>query len=71
MGSKYTAAQAKATKKHLEKFDEIKIRVPAGDKEKYFNDAQINGFTSFNKYVISLLEENRNMCVNQSANNSD
>lgn len=49
-------AQRRAIAKHLDKFDDLKIRVPAGERQKYKNFAAQNGF-SLNSLVVALLEE--------------
>jgi predicted HicB family RNase H-like nuclease len=43
-------------KKYLQKFDEIKIRVPEGEKEKIQAYAKANG-ESVNAYIIRLIAE--------------
>lgn len=55
MGSKYTAAQAKAAAKYDEKFDTIRIRVPSGKKEQYRAKSD-SEHKSLNQYIIDLLE---------------
>ncbi|MCI6248059.1 MAG: hypothetical protein SPK62_01945 [Gemmiger sp.] len=49
-------AQRRAIAKHLEKLDDIKIRVPAGDRQKYKGFAAENGY-SLNALVVGLLDE--------------
>lgn len=49
-------AQKKATNKYLEKFEEIKIRVPKGSRDKYKKYAASKG-SSLNNLIISLIEE--------------
>lgn len=56
MGSKYTKAQAAATKRYLEGFDEIKIRVPKGKKEYYKEQAEQEGKT-LNQFIIDRIEK--------------
>ena len=51
MGTKYTEAQAKATLKYLEGFDEIKIRVPKGTKSEWKSKAEEDG-KSLNQFII-------------------
>lgn len=55
MGAKYTQAQAAASKKHLAKLEEIKIRVPKGKKEEYKQKAEAAG-KSLNQYIIDCIE---------------
>lgn len=55
MGSKYTAAQAKASAKYDKNFDIIKIRVPSGKREQYKAKADAES-KSLNQYIIDLLE---------------
>jgi predicted DNA binding CopG/RHH family protein len=47
-------AQKRATKRYIAKMDEIKIRLPAGSKEKIKRAANAEGL-SMNRYIISLL----------------
>ena len=49
-------AQKKATNKYLEKFEEIKIRVPKGCRDKYKEYATSKGM-SLNNLIISLIEQ--------------
>ena len=53
---KVSAAQRKATDKYLEKFDEIRIRVPAGKKDVIKAHAEAQG-ESLNSFVIRAMEE--------------
>lgn len=48
-------SQKRATEKYLEKFEDIKIRVPAGSRDTYKNFAAANGY-SLNALVVGLLE---------------
>ena len=59
MGAKYTEAQAAASRRHLEKFDEIRIRVPKGKREEYKQQAEAEG-KSLNQYIIDCIEKRRN-----------
>ena len=55
----YTEASKKATMKYIKNsYDEIKTRVPKGDKDKYKQQAESRGM-SLNSYIISLLEKDR------------
>ena len=57
MASKYyTETTAKAAEKYLKKLDEIKIRVPKGDKDKYKAAAEASG-KSLNQFIIDCIEE--------------
>lgn len=49
-----TEAQKKANAKYHAKFEDIKIRVPAGNKEKYKELAEESG-ESLNSLIIRLL----------------
>lgn len=49
-------AQIEATKKYLEKLDEIKIRVPSGKKEEYKKLAEAEG-KSLNQFIIDKIEQ--------------
>ena len=60
MGNKYTQSQAQASKKYLQKMEEIKIRVPKGKKEEYRKMAAAVG-KSLNQYIIDILEDNKNI----------
>ena len=51
-------AQKKANNKYFEKFDDIKVRVPAGKKDEYKAQAEKNGM-SLNAYIIKLLETDK------------
>ena len=56
MGAKYTKGQAEATKRYLEDFENIVVRVPIGDKEKYKNAAASRG-KSLNRFIIDCMEK--------------
>ena len=49
-------AQKKATNKYLEKFEDIKIRVPKGCRDKYKEYAASKDM-SLNNLIISLIEK--------------
>lgn len=53
---KVSAAQRKATDKYLEKFDEMRVRVPAGEKAKIKAHAEIQG-ESLNGFIIRAMDE--------------
>ena len=57
MGDKYTKAQAAAAKKYHERFDEIKIRVPKGEKEEWQAFVHECGFSSMNEFIIQVMED--------------
>lgn len=59
MGAQYTKAQAAASRRHLEKLDEIKLRVPKGKREEYKQQAEAEG-KSLNQYIIDCIEKGRN-----------
>ena len=52
-----TPAQLKANKKHLEKLDDIKVRVQKGDKDKITAFAKGNGHKSLNAYIVYLIDK--------------
>lgn len=52
-------AQKKATSKYFGKLDEIKIRVPKGQKAEIQAHAQKKGL-SLNAYIVSLIEKDMN-----------
>lgn len=54
MGAKYTEAQKKASKAYAGRFEDIKVRVPEGTRDKYKALAAERG-TSLNKLIIELL----------------
>ena len=54
MGATYTKAQAAASKKHMGKLEEIKLRVPKGDKEKIANMALREG-KSMNQFILDKI----------------
>ena len=59
MGAQYTKAQAAASRRHLEKLDEIKLRVPKGKREAYKQQAEAEG-KSLNQFIIDCIEKGRN-----------
>lgn len=55
--AKYSDKQNKWTQEYIKKaYDEIKVRVPKGDKEKYKELASSKGM-SLNQLIISLLDK--------------
>ena len=58
MGAEYTKAQAKASKKYLEGFEEMRIRVPIGKKSEYKSIAAAEG-KSLNQFIIDCIEKGR------------
>lgn len=66
-------AQLKANSKYHDKFDDIKIRVPKGQREKYKQYAESRGL-SLNQIIIKLMNEDmqRNgFELNDSQSNAD
>ena len=59
MGGQYTKAQAAAAKKYHNQFDEIKIRVPKGEKEEWQAFVRDCGFPSMNEFIIKVMEDYR------------
>lgn len=55
MGTKYTQAQAQATKKYLANLGEIKIRIPKAKKDEYKRMAEEAG-KSLNQFIIDKIE---------------
>lgn len=53
---KTTEGQRRAIAKYQAKLDEIKVRVPKGDREKYKSFAESQG-KSLNALIIELLDE--------------
>ena len=53
---KVSAAQRKATDKYLEKFDEMRVRVPAGQKAVIKAHAEAQG-ESLNSFMIRAMNE--------------
>lgn len=53
---KVSAAQRKATDKYLEKFDEMRVRVPIGRKADYQAHAKAKG-ESLNSFIIRAMDE--------------
>ncbi len=52
----YTEAQKRATAKYMKtNYEDIKIRVKKGERERYKNIAESKGL-SLNQYVIGLIE---------------
>lgn len=56
MGSSYTASQRKAAEKYLATLDEIKIRLPKGQKEKIRAHAESRG-ESVNAFIQRAIVE--------------
>lgn len=50
-----TKAHLAGNARYLEKLDDIKIRVPAGDRQKYKDFAAAHGY-SLNALVVALLD---------------
>ena len=53
---KVSAAQRKATDKYLEKFDEMRVRVPSGQKAVFKDHAEVQG-ESLNSFIIRAMSE--------------
>ena len=53
---KVSAAQRKATDKYLEKFDEMRVRVPSGQKALFKAHAEAQG-ESLNGFIIRAMTE--------------
>ena len=54
----YSEAQKKATIKYMKNnLDDIKIRVPKGQREEYKEKARLLGYNSFNSFVVQAIEE--------------
>lgn len=56
MGAKYTAAQAKAAKKHLENFDQITVRLPKGEREEWKAFVEYCHYGSMNEFIVHAME---------------
>lgn len=56
MGTAYTDAQAKATKKYLDKLSSISIRVKEEDKERYDKAAKKAGM-SLRAFLLTSMDE--------------
>lgn len=52
----YTEARAKCNAEYLKKFDEIKVRVPQGEKDRYKSVAEAHG-KSLNQFIIDCIEK--------------
>lgn len=53
----YTEAQKRASIKYMkEKTDDIRLRVPAGLKEKYKKEAERRGYSSMTQFIIDCVE---------------
>lgn len=50
-GTYYTKEQAGYAKKYLKNFDEIRIRVPKGEKEALYQEINKRGYESMNQFV--------------------
>lgn len=53
-----TEAKRRGNARHLEKLDDIKIRVPKGERDKYKLQAAAAGM-SLNAYIIKLMDDDR------------
>ena len=53
-----TEAKRRGNARHLEKLDDIKIRVPKGERDKYKIQAAAAGM-SLNAYIIKLMDDDR------------
>lgn len=53
---KVSAAQRKATDKYLEKFDEMRVRVPSGQKTVFKAHAEAQG-ESLNSFILRSMTE--------------
>ena len=57
----YTEAQKRASIKYMkEKTDDIRLRVPAGLKEKYKAEAEKRGYASMTQFIIDCVERQIN-----------
>lgn len=55
---RYTEAQAEAIKRHQSKLDNLTVRVPKGERDKYKLQAAAAGM-SLNAYIIKLMDDDR------------
>lgn len=53
-----TEAKRRGNAKHLKKLEDLKIRVPKGEREKYKLQAAAAGM-SLNAYIIKLMDDDR------------
>ena len=51
-----TKAHLEGNKRYLSKFDDIKVRVPKGDRDKIKAFAEANGET-LNSFIVRLIQE--------------
>lgn len=57
MSRPYSEAQKRATRKYLsEKTDELKVRVPKGQREQIKAKAAALGFESVNQFILAAIE---------------
>ena len=57
MKRKYSQAQNKATQRYIKNaYDEIKIRVPKGEKDKLKAFVEDCGYPSMNQFVVDAIE---------------
>lgn len=54
-GKYYNEKQALYAKKYRAKFNEIKVRVPLGDKKEYQKMMRLLGYTSMNKFIVDAM----------------
>lgn len=54
---KQTPAQLEAHKRYVRKFDDIKVRVPKGERQIYSERAKLRGYKSLNSYIIALMKK--------------
>lgn len=50
-------AKLRGNKKHLEKLDDIKVRVPKGQRDVITAFAKDNGHKSLNAYIVYLIDK--------------
>lgn len=56
LSPKVSVAQLESARKYHAKFDEIRARIPKGQKENYKKKAQELGYLSFNQFIIDSIE---------------
>ena len=55
-GKYYSPEQAAYAKKYLRNFDEIRIRIPKGEKAELYKEIKKHGYTSMNQFVQDAIQ---------------
>lgn len=62
----YTSAQNKATQRYMKKaYDEIKLRIPKGQREKLKDYVSSRGYDSVNSYICKLIQDDSSLVMHK------